>query len=185
VGGRTARNAEGCRKSACLAGCPGPRRARLPSSISASAPRISLGLCRAERLHLLLLPQSRREKRESLKDAADTMGLPGAKDSANGTSACWRRSSRENQEFAAQRLGRTSITRGNVGSSRTAGNQIGKTVLAGWGGRIRTLGSREAAFRAGLDRNGGAIGTPYSLQNGLDWGASHSLAAQPGIVSDR
>ena len=25
----------------------------------------------------------------------------------------------------------------------------------------------------------------YSLQNGLDWGASHSLAAQPGKVSDR
>jgi hypothetical protein len=40
--------------------------------------------------------------------------------------------------------------------------------VAGVGG-IRTLGSREAAFRAGLDRNGVAIGTPYSLQNGLDW----------------
>ena len=46
----------------------------------------------------------------------------------------------------------------------------------------KTLGSREAAFRAGLDRNGGAIGAPYSLQNGLDWGASHSLAAQPGMA---
>jgi hypothetical protein len=32
------------------------------------------------------------------------------------------------------------------------------------------------------------IGAPYSLQSGpneLDWGASHSLAAQPGKVSDR
>jgi hypothetical protein len=35
------------------------------------------------------------------------------------------------------------------------------------------------------DRNGGAIGAPYSLQNGLDWCASHSLAALPGKVSDR
>ena len=61
---------------------------------------------------------------------------------------------------------------GNVGSSRTAGNPFGtrqssgnlghfrtvrkfagETGLAGWGGRIRTLESREAASR--VDRNGG------------------------------
>jgi hypothetical protein len=38
-------------------------------------------------------------------------------------------------------------------SSRTAGNRIVETARAGWGGRIRTLGSREAASRAWLDRN--------------------------------
>jgi hypothetical protein len=32
----------------------------------------------------------------------------------------------------AQRLGRVSITRGNVGSSRTAANRIGETVPTGW-----------------------------------------------------
>ena len=55
--------------------------------------------------------------------------------------------------------------------------------LAGVGGF--ELSDPEAASRAWLDRNGGAIGAPYSLQTGLDWGASHSLAAQPGKVSDR
>ena len=49
----------------------------------------------------------------------------------------------ESPEFAGQRLGRASITRGNVGSSRTAGNQIGETALAGWGGRIRSAPSGE------------------------------------------
>jgi hypothetical protein len=44
-----------------------------------------------------------------------------------------------------------------------------ETAPAGWGGRIRTLESREAASRTWLDRNGGAIGAPDSLQNGLDW----------------
>jgi hypothetical protein len=89
---------------------------------------------------------------------------------------------------AQSRLFSETAGRGNVGSSRTAGNRIVEIALAGWGGRIRTLGSREAASRAWLDRNGGAIGAPYSLQNGpngLDRGASHSLAAQPGKVSDR
>jgi hypothetical protein len=81
--------------------------------------------------------------------------------------------------------GRACLTRGNVGGSPKPGNRIVETALRGWGGRIRTLGSREAASRAWLDRNGGAIGAPYSLQNGLNWGASNSLAAQPGKVSDR
>ena len=44
----------------------------------------------------------------------------------------------ESPEFAGQRLGRASITRGNVGSSHTAGNRIGETALAGWACRIRT-----------------------------------------------
>jgi hypothetical protein len=43
-------------------------------------------------------------------------------------------SSPEIPEFASQRLVRTSITRGNVGSSRTAGNRIGETALAGFSG---------------------------------------------------
>jgi hypothetical protein len=51
----------------------------------------------------------------------------------------------ESPEFASQRLGHARITGGNVGSSRTARNRIGETALAGWGGRIRTLESREAA----------------------------------------
>jgi hypothetical protein len=41
-------------------------------------------------------------------------------------------------EFASQRLGRASLTRGNVGGSHTRGNRIVETALAGWGGRIRT-----------------------------------------------
>ena len=92
------------------------------------------------------------------------------------------------QNVPARRLRRASLTRGNDRGSHTHGNRIVKTALAGWGGRIRTLGSREAASRAWLDRDGGAIDAAYSLQNGpngLDWGASHSLAAQPGKVSDR
>jgi uncharacterized protein YjbJ (UPF0337 family) len=83
--------------------------------------------------------------------------------------------------------GKTDKAAGKVQSAAAAtrGKSTVETALAGLGWRIRTLGSREAARRAWLDRNGGAIGAPYSLQNGLDWGASHSLAAQPGIVSDR
>jgi hypothetical protein len=116
--------------------------------------------------------------------------IPGLKDRANGTSACWlprlrfaprsvaafqpvslnvepfsgipkRKLENGEQRLAPpkppvqsrksgichQRLVHTSITRGNVGSWRTAGNRIGETALAGRGGRIRTLGSREAASR--------------------------------------
>ena len=63
-GGRTARDAEGCRKSACLAGCPGPRRARLPSSISASAPRIHSG-CAAQNVCTSCSCPNRAEKSEN------------------------------------------------------------------------------------------------------------------------
>jgi hypothetical protein len=48
----------------------------------------------------------------------------------------------ESPEFARQRLGRASLTRGNVGSSRTAGKRIGETALAGWARRIRTYKCR-------------------------------------------
>jgi hypothetical protein len=41
-------------------------------------------------------------------------------------------------EFADQRLGRASLTRGNVGGSHAPGNRIVETALTGWGGRIRT-----------------------------------------------
>src|SRR5580693_213652 len=116
--------------------------------------------------------------------------LPGLKDRANGTSACWlprlrfaprsvaafqpvslnvepfsgipkRKLENGEQRLAPpkppvqsrksgichQRLVHTSITRGNVGSSRTAGNRIGETALAGWGGRIRT---HKCASKIGL-----------------------------------
>jgi hypothetical protein len=41
-------------------------------------------------------------------------------------------------EFADQRLGRASLTCGNVGCSHAPGNRIVETALTGWGGRIRT-----------------------------------------------
>ena len=48
----------------------------------------------------------------------------------------WRRKATgfraESPEFAGQRLGRASLTRRNVDSSREAGNRIGETALAGW-----------------------------------------------------
>ena len=37
-----------------------------------------------------------------------------------------------------QRLGRASLTRGNVAGSHTPGNNTPETGLPGWGGRIRT-----------------------------------------------
>jgi hypothetical protein len=74
-------------------------------------------------------------------------------------------------ENSADTGGTLSVTDGRHAAA-TRGKSTVKTALAGLGWRIRTLGSREAASRAWLDRNGGAIGAPYSLQNGLDWGAS-------------
>jgi hypothetical protein len=54
----------------------------------------------------------------------------------------WRRkatgSRAESPEFAGQRLGSASITRGNVGGSHKRGNRIVETALAGWAWRIRT-----------------------------------------------
>jgi hypothetical protein len=63
-------------------------------------------------------------------------------------------------------------------------------ALAGWGGRIRTLGSREAASRTWLERNGGAIGAPYSLQNGpMDWTGVQvtlwQLSRQKSLIAKR
>jgi hypothetical protein len=52
-----------------------------------------------------------------------------------------------------------------------------ETTLAGWGGRIRTLESRDAtAAAARLDRNGGTVRTQYSLQNGLDFCCEWSVS---------
>jgi hypothetical protein len=53
----------------------------------------------------------------------------------------------QHRQGRSPRSGNRQRAGGNVGSSRTAGNRIGDTALAGWGGRIRTLGSREAASR--------------------------------------
>jgi hypothetical protein len=41
-------------------------------------------------------------------------------------------------EIAGQRLGRTSLTRRNVGGSHTPGNHTAETALPGWGERTRT-----------------------------------------------
>ena len=53
----------------------------------------------------------------------------------------------ENPEFADPRIGRASLTRGNVAGSHIPGNRIGETALAGWGGRIRT---HKCASKIGL-----------------------------------
>ena len=44
----------------------------------------------------------------------------------------------EKPKIAGQRLGRASLTRGNVADSHTPGNKTSETRLPGWGGRIRT-----------------------------------------------
>jgi hypothetical protein len=49
-----------------------------------------------------------------------------------------RQSRAESPEFAGQRLGRASLTRGNVGGSPKPGNCIVETALRGWAWRNRT-----------------------------------------------
>src|ERR1700736_3000761 len=60
-----------------------------------------------------------------------------------------------------QRLGRASLTRGNVADSHTPGNNTTETRLPGCPERIRTLESRDArpAPGKGVTANSGAIGT--------------------------
>jgi hypothetical protein len=49
-----------------------------------------------------------------------------------------RRSKAESPETVDQRLGRASLTRGNVGGSYAPGNRTRETELRGWACRIRT-----------------------------------------------
>jgi hypothetical protein len=59
------------------------------------------------------------------------------------------RSRAENPEIAEQRLGRASITHGNVGGSYTPGKRTAETELAGWGGiRTAACASRAASAQA-------------------------------------
>jgi hypothetical protein len=104
----------------------------------------------------------------------------------------WRRKATgfraESPEFAGQRLGRASITRRNVGSTCTAGNRIGETALAGWlagVGGFELSDPEKPPLEHGLTATEGRSARHIHCRNGLDWGASHSLAAQPRKVSDR
>jgi len=72
---------------------------------------------------------------------------------------------------AGQRLGRASITRGNVGSTCTAGNRIGETALAGWAWRIH----HDAI--AGLQprsRWEGDQAVAFTLSRGIDHGVANA-----------
>ena len=90
------------------------------------------------RRRLCLRRSIRRSANRSPSHIEPVSGMPKRK-LENGEQRLARQShqsSPEIPEFAGQRLGSASITRGNVGSSRTAGNRLGETALAGWGGRF-------------------------------------------------
>src|SRR3990170_2961044 len=149
-------------------------------SKSASFPRAKLRLQRA--LHQRLGPwPAIDDHHHTSMDGAKLCGLRKRKleNAEQRPAPEKRRFSAESHEIACQRLGRTNLSRGNVGSSHTPGNDSAETVC--WLGRedsnLRMAESKSAALPLGYApiRSGG----PYRGGRSCQRGAIKPSDAQP------